>query len=147
MTQYKLKLLTILVNLLATHLAIIDRDQTFDFVTKLIDLMKQSDSKSQESVEASYQNIKAKIPKKHLPKHFHLVDKQLQPFLLPFGFNLLLELTYLFIVQCKSEVVPLWLRDVILQEFRNILQSLVTAQMLFERNIKVDSNGNFESIS
>ena len=51
--------------------------------------------------------------------------------IIPFGFNLLLELTFVLIVQCKSDVLPLQLRSMIIIEYGHILQSLVKADQIF----------------
>ena len=67
--------------------------------------------------------------------------------IVPFGFNLLLELTYLFIVQCKSVVVPKKLKYIILEEFKLILESLVEAKRLYHDKVKVNEQGNFLAIS
>jgi len=56
MTQNKLKLMTILVNLLATHLAIIDRELTFEFVNKLVKLIEKSFTDKEEDL---YHKVKS----------------------------------------------------------------------------------------
>lgn len=57
--------------------------------------------------------------------------------LIPFGFNLLLELTFVLIVQCKSDVLPVQLRSMIIQEYDNILQSLIQADQIFSEAVSV----------
>jgi len=116
LTQNKLKLITILVNLLATHLSIIDRDNTFNFVQKIVGLIDNVGEDSQ--VEDMYHSIKSSIPRDARPSSIRIEDEQVESIVMSYGFNLLLELSYLFIVQCKSEVVPKWLRSMIVKEFR-----------------------------
>jgi hypothetical protein len=133
-TQNKLKLLTILANLLASHLSMIERELTFDFIKELSKLINHSLKKNRDfdqSLEQIYNSIKDKIPKKHEPSILNIGDKQLQSLLIPFGFNLLLELTYIFIILCKNEVVPEQLKNMILKEFTLILESLAKAENFF----------------
>jgi len=142
MTQNMLKLLTILSNLLISNLLRIDSGRTFKFVEKLQGLLEQNiaqslDDLSTPSNEASsagtYDEIKLSITK----------DEQLQTrakdagsrpheeFIMTFGLNLLLELCFIFIVQCKSAVMPASLRPWILQEYGKILASLVQSDGSF----------------
>lgn len=64
MTQNKMKLLTVLANLLATHLSIIDRVQTFQFVQRLSKMILLSlENSDQDQIEEIYLQIKNVIPK------------------------------------------------------------------------------------
>ena len=123
-------------NLLATHLSIIDKNLTYEFVSQLSSLIQMflhSLSSGDDShTEDLYHAIKTKIPKVSKPAN------ELESLLLPFGFNLLLELTYLFLLQCKSDVIPSMLRQMIIQEFMLILDSLVKAESLFQEEVQVD---------
>ena len=68
------------------------------------------------------------------------IDKELNQLIIPFGFNLLLELTYVFIAHCKSDVLPIQLRTMIIKEYQIILKSLVSADSLFSNEIKLVNN-------
>ena len=129
MTQNRLKLLIILSNLLETHLSYLDRNLTSSFVIQLVTLINSDENQ----YEHIYHQIKSKIPKSNLE--------------IPFGFNLLLELTYIFIVQCKSEVVPTQLKNLIMIEYCEIMKSLVTAQNLFYQDINLDKDMCFTKIT
>ena len=67
MTQNKLKSLTILANLLVTHLSIIDRKMTHQFVVEVKRLIDQSlmdlKAESDGQTENVYREIKSMIPK------------------------------------------------------------------------------------
>ena len=82
MIQNKLKLLTILSNLLATHLSNLDRNLTFTFVNSLLELLNSG----KDHRETIYHGIKGKINDSSVSDT------------LTFGMNLLLELTYVYIV-------------------------------------------------
>ena len=66
---------------------------------------------------------------------------------MPFGLNLLLEIAFHFVVQCKSEVLPADLKSVIVAEYRNILLSLVHSDRLFVEKAKLNDRGELEVIS
>ena len=82
MIQNKLKLLTILSNLLATHLSNLDRKLTFTFVNSLLELLNSG----KDHRKIIYHGIKGKINDSSVSDT------------LTFGMNLLLELTYVYIV-------------------------------------------------
>lgn len=141
MIQNKLKLLTILANLLLSHLSNINKDLAFDFVQQLSQLIKESlkdsrvesDTQTEEMYHTVKQNI-LELQKKVVKKdRNHSVDNMV----IPFGFNLLLELTFVLIVQCKSDVLPVQLRSMIIIEYDNILQSLVKADQIFTEKVSV----------
>lgn len=141
MAQSKLKLITILTNLLVTHMARLDKNLTYEFVNRLVsDLMDQSIE------DLSSSNTSAEVPrgskyrelKKSIPKEFTLsldLDCDTSKLLMPFGLNLLLEIAFIFVVQCKSEVLPDSLKTEIVEEYRNILLSLVQSEHLFSEKI------------
>jgi len=64
-----------------------------------------------------------------------------------FGLNLLLELCFIFIVQCKSAVMPASLRPWILQEYGKILASLVQSDGSFQKNARCNTKDELEPIS
>ena len=79
-----------------------------------------------------------------------LEDKELNRVLVPFGFNLLLEMTFVLIAQCKTDVMPYELRYLILEEYRNILSSLVKADLIFNEKVLKplrENNGCFQKIN
>lgn len=141
MAQSKLKLITILTNLLVTHMARLDKNLTYEFVNRLVsDLMDQSIE------DLSSSNTRAEVPrgskyrelKKSIPEEFTLSldpDCATSKLLMPFGLNLLLEIAFIFVVQCKSEVLPDSLKTEIVEEYRNILLSLVQSEHLFSEKI------------
>lgn len=143
MTQSKLKLLTILMNLLVSHLQIIDRKMTNKFaiqINRLIEVsLKDKNMEFNAAVEEIYHEVQSKIPKAddknwnpQETQNLHIEDKQLNKLLIPFGLNLLLELTFIFIVQCNSEVLPIQLRTHILDEYSKIMKSLVQSDQIFQ---------------
>lgn len=151
MTQNKLKLLTILTNFLATHLLSINRKMTCEFVSQLISLINlsfsQLENPNETLTEQQYHHIQKNIPANAEPTNLKLANSNLQKVIVPFGFNLLLEMTYLFIVQCKSVVVPKKLKYIILEEYKLILESLEEAEKLYYEKVQVDQQGNFQAIS
>ena len=140
MIQNKLKLLIILSNLLLSHLSNHDQQVTYNFVKELSNLIKESlaNESDAQSFDNKYHAIKDKINNDQRNNMYpsatqaiHIEDEQLNQLIIPFGFNLLLELTYVFIVHCKSDVLPVQLRAMIIGEYHNILNSLVQADSLF----------------
>lgn len=125
MAQYKLKLLTILTNLLITHLSFISSEKTHDFVTNIITLVANDGGVAlNDDTERAYHSIKDKIPQ--------ILSGDKNP-VLTFGFNLLLELSYIFIVTCKSEdVLPTELRQMIVQEYSSIMRALICSDRIFK---------------
>ena len=109
----------------------IDREQTFNFVQELSKMILCSiDTEETEQMEEIYHRIKNNIPKAesyNVPdsQFVRLEDSQLNKLLIPFGFNLLLELAFILVVHCKGDVLPVQLKSMIIVEFNNILTSLV----------------------
>ena len=55
---------------------------------------------------------------------------------MPFGLNLLLELTFIFLVSVKADVVPDDLKLLVIGEFSNILNSIVQSDRLYCELVK-----------
>jgi len=113
---------------------------TYNFVKELSNLIKESlaNDSDEQSFDNKYHAIKDKINNDQRNNKYpsatqaiHIEDEQLNQLIIPFGFNLLLELTYVFIVHSKSDVLPVQLRAMIIGEYDNILNSLVQADSLF----------------
>jgi hypothetical protein len=88
LTQYRLKLLTILANFLTTHLLEFDSATTYTFVAKLIDYLDTPHAHPTE--ESAHQEIRSLIPEAAGTDAKHLV--------LPYGFSLLQEITFNLLV-------------------------------------------------
>ena len=72
-------------------------------------------------MEKTYKKLKKSIPNTYkLAK-----NSSLSEIVMPFGLNLLLELTFIFLVSVKADVVPDDLKLLIIGEFSNILHSIV----------------------
>lgn len=83
MTQYRLKLLTILANFLITHLIDFDSKATSHFVGRLIQYLDECKGQTQtaHSQEMAHLEIKGLIPEAHASSVENLV--------IPYGFSLL----------------------------------------------------------
>ena len=118
MTQYMLKLLTILSNILVTNLQAIDANATENFVLGLLQTMKET-----KLSEISLSNADSLIP-------ICPAKASKETIALTLGFSLLKELTFKFLTYVSEEVTPTVLRPVLLEEFTIILQSLVKAHAI-----------------
>ena len=62
----------------------------------------------------------------HIPEA--IGEDRVEKLVLPYGFGLLQEITFNFIVYCAADVQSLTLRVALLSEFRSILNALITSK-------------------
>ena len=130
LTQYRLKLLTVLGNFLVTNLLEFDSKSTFAFVSKLVSYLDQccATTPPHQMLESGDQEIRALIP----DVAASVQDNSVNHLVLPFGFSLLYEITFNLNVYTCADVVSPSLRCALMKEFREILHSLITSKQLFE---------------
>jgi len=131
LTSYRLKLLTILANILTSHLVEADPKATHSFVSLMVETIEQ---KPYLSKEAAHKLIRAAIP---IPAD----ESQLQAIVVSFGLALLQEITFNLVVYAGAEVASKTLRENICKEYGLILMSLVESQRLYDEAVAICSVG------
>ena len=135
MTQYRLKLLTILANFLTTQLLSFNAEATTAFVRVLVSHLDQCQQASK-SPDAAHFEIRGCIPEAPLG------TERVEELVLPYGFSLLQEITFNFIVYCAADVQSNTLRLALLSEFRSILHSLISSSLVFEQSLDLTRRGD-----
>lgn len=125
LTQYRLKLLTVLANFLVTNLLEFDSRATTTFVSKLVSYLDQccATTPPHQMLESGDQEIRSLIPDVQQEK-----ENSVEHLVLPFGFSLLYEITFNLNVYTCADVVSPTLRCALMKEFREILHSLITSK-------------------
>lgn len=118
MTQYMLKLLTILSNILITHLLVLDAGKTDAFVAGLGQAIKET-----KCGETSLNAVNSLVPA--CPS-----SASNEQIAMTLGCSLLKELAFKFVTYVSEEVTPAVLKTSLLKEYIKILYSLVTAELL-----------------
>jgi len=97
MTSYRLKLLTVLTNLLITNLLKLQGELGSKIVQELILYLKK------QSEGNAYMNIKSLVPSSN-------GSNQAKDLVIPYGLSLLIELVFSFVVYCNEELDSVLLR-------------------------------------
>ena len=131
MTQYRLKLLTTLANVITTHLMEFNEKATATFVMRLVSYLDEIQAAST-------------IPTQHDTAHFEIREQipegggngigpdKIENLVLPYGFSLLQEIVFNLIVYCQADVQSPQLRKAILLEIREILNALVASKKMLD---------------
>ena len=129
LTQYRLKLLTVLSNFLVTNLLEFDAKATTVFVSRLVSYLDQccATTPPHQMLESGDLEIRALIPEVKEEQSGDSVDH----LVLPFGFSLLYEITFNLNVYIAADVASPTLGWALMKEFREILHSLVTSNQIF----------------
>jgi len=135
MTQYRLKLLTTLANVMTTHLMEFNQKATEVFVLKLVAYIDEIQAANimPSTHDAGHFEIR-----QHIPEAPDNQDK-IESLVLPYGFSLLTEIVFNLIVYCQADVQSPQLRKAILQEIREILNALIISKQMMDNALLPNS--------